>query len=437
MNGYAYKNIFRVGGMLFITFFSVLGAAPSSPCQTPMEGQCETASCEVSIQHYVELAAEDNSGLRAAYDRWQAALANVDFSDTLPDPRLSYGLFVKEVETRVGPQKHRLGASQTIPWFGKLKHRRDVAVQAAVVAEEEFCLQYVALVTQLKKAFYEYYYLHQAVQITEANIQLVELVERVAQSQVRVGGSAADVLQAQMEISKLKDHLETVNERLVIAATRINAVLNRQVDTELTLPSNLFEGLSRPEKTAEAQLEEANPMLRILCAQVGKHEQSRRLTRQNRYPDVTVGVDWIQTDLALMATPDSGKDPVIAKISINVPLWQSTYRAQEKAATYRRQSSEDQFAQKWYEVQADFEDVLLKYKEADREIALYENTLIPQAEQTLSILQEAYEAGKADFERYLGAQRVLLDFQLKVEKARVQRASVIADYDFLLGRSGC
>lgn len=398
-------------------------------CELPINGS------EPRLRDYIAIATRNNSQLKAAYETWQSSLAAIESSDTLPDPKLSYGVFINEVETRVGPQKQRVGLSQMIPWFGKLRLRKGVAVQSAVVAKEQFCLEYVSVVKRLRKAFYEYYYLDKMLQITKSNIQLLELVERVAQSQVRVGGSIADVLQAQMEISKLKDLLETTRERLIIIKSKINSILNRDIHSIVTIPEDLF-SLNVPEGVSKLDLEHSNPTLRILCAQVHKYEQTRKLTYQNKYPDVTLGVDWIQTDPALTTTPDNGKDPIIAKFSVNIPLWQSTYRSRERAATLQKRSSENQLVQQSFQVQSELEDVLLRYKEMDREISLYNDILIPQAKQTLSILQESYESGKSDFDRYLGAQRVMLDFELKLEKARSEKAAIVADYDFLLGKTG-
>lgn len=45
----------------------------------------------------------------------------------LPDPRLSFGFFINEVETRVGPQRAKIGLQQTFPWIGKLQDRHDAA----------------------------------------------------------------------------------------------------------------------------------------------------------------------------------------------------------------------------------------------------------------------------------------------------------------------
>ena len=73
------------------------------------------------LNDYLAYAALNNPQLESAFNRWKAALEMVTPARTLPDPRFSYGYYIQEVETRVGPQEDSLGISQTFPWFGKLK----------------------------------------------------------------------------------------------------------------------------------------------------------------------------------------------------------------------------------------------------------------------------------------------------------------------------
>merc|ERR1711974_383443 len=41
--------------------------------------------------------------------------------NNLPDPTFSFGYFISPVETRVGPQRAKVGLTQMFPWFGTLK----------------------------------------------------------------------------------------------------------------------------------------------------------------------------------------------------------------------------------------------------------------------------------------------------------------------------
>ena len=84
-----------------------------------------------TLDDYVLFALLNNPGLRASFDRWKAALERVAPARTLPDPRFTYANYIKEVETRVGPQEHKFGLTQTFPWLGKLDLRGEMALQAA------------------------------------------------------------------------------------------------------------------------------------------------------------------------------------------------------------------------------------------------------------------------------------------------------------------
>ena len=57
-----------------------------------------------SLDYFLRSAALNNPGLEAAFNRWKAALERVPQSRALPDPKFTYAYFIREVETRVGPQ---------------------------------------------------------------------------------------------------------------------------------------------------------------------------------------------------------------------------------------------------------------------------------------------------------------------------------------------
>src|SRR5690606_9442566 len=69
---------------------------------------------------YVAYALEHDQGLHAKWERWRAATHRIARERRLPMPMLTYSVFVSPVETRVGPQRHRLGLSQRFPWPGEL-----------------------------------------------------------------------------------------------------------------------------------------------------------------------------------------------------------------------------------------------------------------------------------------------------------------------------
>jgi cobalt-zinc-cadmium efflux system outer membrane protein len=412
--------------MRFVLFFLLVALSP-------LDG------IEQTLDEYVAQAASENAGIRAAFEHWQATIAKVSYANSLPDPKITYGHFIRSVETRVGPQKFRLGVAQMIPWLGKLSSRKDVASQQAVLAEKELALAYVNLRLALSEAFLDHLYLAKATAIQKDNIDLASLLEQTAQSRVRVGGSGADTIQAQMELNRLEYELMTLQDKGQIVAARINAILNRPTESSVQLPSDIEQYVKLPEqdlsRLTAADLEAVNPRMKIIGAQRKIQESRRKLVHRNRYPDATVGVDWVKTDRALMTTPSSGKDPVVAFVSINLPVWLGTYRSQEREVEAQIEGVLQVYQQESFRLQAEQERLLYDFSDAKRRIELFGDLLVPQAEQALSILTEAYKTGRSDFERLQSAEIALLKLQLKLERARVDLGITVARHQALIGEA--
>jgi len=256
---------------------------------------------------------------------------------SLPEPRLTYARYIQEVETRVGPQENKIGLSQTIPWFGKLRERGQAAWEAAEAERERYEAAKLSLFYRVKEAYYEYYYLGRAVAVVRETLALVKQLEQVARVRYKVAaGGHPDVIRAQVELGKLQDRLRTHEELRGPLVARLNAALNRPVQSPLPWPKGV------PELSAEVSdeqllrnLGEGSPELRALAHEVTRHERLIELARKDYYPDVTFGLEYIDTGGARMpGVADSSKDPVIAMISVNIPLWRA--RAASRAGLVLR-----------------------------------------------------------------------------------------------------
>ena len=84
---------------------------------------------------------------------------------------------------------------------------------------------------------------------------------------------------------------------------------------------------------------------------------------------------------------------------------------------------------------AEQEALLARFSDAKRRIELYSELLLPEAEQALSILNDAYKTGRTDFDRLQQAQTALLTLQLKLERANADLGLVVARYKALVGES--
>ncbi len=389
-----------------------------------------------ALEDYVRYALARSPVLEAAYRNWQAAMEQIPQASALPDPRLSYRYYLQEVETRVGPQDWAMGLSQTFPWFGKRGLRADIAAEEAAAAWYSFQARKAAVVRAVKDAYYELYYLKRAIRVTERARDLVEHLEAVARTRYSSGAvEHADVIRAQVELGTLEDQLHALRELHEPLAARLNAALNRPATAELRCALNIDDAtLEAPPQRVVAALEELNPELLALGRQAESRARAVELAGKAFYPDITLGLDYIDTDSARMSgVRGSGEDPVIASVSINVPIWRASYRAGERQRRAQHRAALAERDQRANTLMARVKMVLFRYRDADRKAGLYRDTLLPKATQSLQATEAAYRAGKGSFLDLVEAERVLLEFELTRERAVTDRAQRLAELEMLLG----
>ena len=391
---------------------------------------------DAQLNNYLAYAALNNPQLEASFNRWKAALEMVSQARTLPDPRFNYGYFIQEVETRVGPQEQRVGLSQMFPWFGKLKLRGEAALEGANAAQEQYEAAKLKLFDEVKQAYYELFYLGRSIDITEENVHLLEYFEEVARSKYEAGTALhADVIKAQVELDRLRDRLRTLNDVKSPTLARLNAALNRPSDALLPWPTNFPPAQISTNTPALVQrLVESNPELKGLDYLAAKDKANIALAKKEFYPDVTLGVDYVDTGPARMAgVADSGKDPVMAGFSINIPLWWGKYRAGVREAESRYTATQQERQNRANVLTTDLKLALFKYQDAERKIALYRDALIPKADENVKVIQRSFEAGKSDFLSLIDAERILLEFQLTYERAVANREQGLSTVEKLVG----
>lgn len=392
---------------------------------------------EATLQDYLTYAALNNPGLEAAFRRWKAAMERIPQVSSLPDPKFQYGYYIEEVETRVGPQEQRFTLSQMFPWFGELRVKGEMAAHAAEARWEKYQGKKIQLFHEVKKAYAEYYFLGQAIDITRENMELLKYLEEVAREAFRAGEAKhSDVVRAQVELGKLEDRIETLKELREPRAADLNSALGRPAGQPVPMPQSLPEEMVElSEQNLLDSLQEANPRLRSLAQMIRKEEAGVELAKKQFYPDFSAGVTYIETGSAVMPTSESGKDPIIAMFGITLPIWRQKYSAGVREAKSRVRAAEMTLSEEWYNLQSGLKGAIFGVEDARRKMRLYRDSLIPKAEESLKVTQTGFRTGEADFMDLLDAQRTLLDFQLTVERARANHLERLARLEKLVGRA--
>ena len=249
---------------------------------------------EVSpLTDYLRFAALNNPGLKAAFSKWKAALERIPQVRSLPNPQFTFAYFIQEVETRVGPQRQKIGVMQMFPWFGKLKLMGKSALKAANVQKQLYENLKLKLFYQVKKIFYDSYFVYQHIDILKQNIELLKNVNKIVETRYQSGISTySDLLKIQIELDKLSDRLRSKQDLLNPLKSKLNSILNRPFNNPISIPERIL----IPEiKFTYAQLllcqKENSPELRSIDHLMEKERIGIKLAKKNYFPKGA----WFQT----------------------------------------------------------------------------------------------------------------------------------------------
>lgn len=383
-----------------------------------------------TLADYLLYAGLNNPGLEAAFQRFRAAAERLPQARALPDPRLSFGVFLEEVETAAGPQKAKVGLSQTFPWFGRLQDQEDAAARNANAAWRRYQAEKLDLFERVTTALYELRYLRRAVQITEENLYLLRQFEQVALARFRVAAADhPDIIRIQVEVGTLEDRLAQLNQLRAPYTGRLNAALNRPVVAELPwpgeLPGEFYEGAA---DELLSLVRDRNPRLLALAEEVERERELTEVARKQGLPDLTVGLDYTFVSDAAPnpGFSESGDDPVLLSFSINLPLDRGKYSAAVREAIARRLSTAHERAEESNRLGAELRQTLFEHVDAERRAELYANTLIPKATESMQASLAGFRTGDSDFLDVIDTERTLLEFQLALERAIADRAVSLA-----------
>src|SRR6266566_59551 len=171
-----------------------------------------------TLQSLVEQLEKNNPEIRAARFRFEAATKRPSQVSTLPEPKLTFAnvgvgqpfssLSVSEFAYRA------IGVSQEIPFPGKLSLAAEESQREADSERQNYRAIILDKAAQLKTAYYDWYFVTKAIDITSKNRDLLDRFEQIARARYSVGkGIQADVLKAQVEVSGLVQQSELLEQK--------------------------------------------------------------------------------------------------------------------------------------------------------------------------------------------------------------------------------
>lgn len=436
-----------------------------------------------SLMSYLEIAAKNNPTVLQRYTEYEAALQKVPQVGSLPDPELSLGVFLSPMELVSGNQLADIRLMQMFPWFGVLKNAKDEMSLMAKAKYETFCDAKLQLFFDVQRTWYELNKIEQNIRISEQNLELLRIVERLsvvrfkavpsgnssggasnsisqasAQStsassgmggmggnssnasapsssaaSAPMGGNAmgstsggsglSDVYRIQIEISDLQNNIELLKSQRTTLFAQFNSYLNRPQTLQVSLPDSIaLESVDPAMLTLSDSSLTNNPMLGMLRYEQQSLEARKLMVTKMGYPMIGVGVNYSLIGKSEMSTsPMNGSDMVMPMVTATLPIYRKKYKAMQAEVEFEKTANKHNYQSTANALHTEYYQAIQLYRDAERRMKLYagQNQL---ASQSLDILLKSYSASGSDLTSILRVQQQLLDYGLK-------KVEAVADYN--------
>jgi outer membrane protein TolC len=389
-----------------------------------------------TLAELIQIALEQNNEILAARSRLVESTEKIRQAGTLPDPKLGMAYFLQPVETRTGPQEASISLTQSIPWLGRLSLNKQLRQNDTDISRVFLTSTHLGVIRKIKETYVEYGYIGQAKKITSQILELMNYLEGIARTNYTNGkASYTDLLKIQIEIAKLENKQQSLDDNTTPVRVRLNGLIGADRNMARRQPETLPEiSLGLQEEEIYALTRRHSPNILAGQHKVTRNQTSLDIADQGFYPDLTVSVKTILTGEAEFGDPpDSGRNPVIAGLSVNLPIFYDRRNGAvaEKQASVRRARNE--LEQILNSLETEIELTLFRYRDAERHLNLYKKSLIPKVRQELDVALEAFQGGQHSIIELIDTEKDWLNFELAMIRAQADMAIQIARLEELAG----
>jgi outer membrane protein TolC len=387
----------------------------------------------VTFETILRAVAEQNPMVEAARRRWVAATYKRPQMVSLPDPKLEYRYFVRQMARE--EEQWELSLAQEIPYPDKLYIAGKIADKEAEMAYVRYQMALRNAFAEAKEVYCEIYYIDRARQITADVEQLYARYAALA-----IGGTAVaqpklpERFRAESQRAQLGYDLVLLQEMRVAEVERLRAVAGMPKDWQMAQVPDLAEPreFNQPLEKLQEQAGQFNQELAAAGIEVERAQYQTQLARRAPLPDVMLGASYMRTG-DVRAGPDPTRDPITVGVGVSIPLWVGKYKAMlYEAQEAARAAAAEQGAQQ-LQIRADLARAYFSLNNAARLVRLYRDTLIPQARQALRSAEELYRKGEANLAAVLETTATVHNFELARVRATADFYQNVARVERVLG----
>jgi len=224
----------------------------------------------------------------------------------------------------------------------------------------------------------------------------------------------ADVLRAQMALTRLSEHLIELEEERDTARAQLNSLMGRSPEAAAEIAGSYRSPGTLPSiEELERVAIEHRPELAALRKQIVKSGDESGLARLAMKPDITVAAGAM-----LMPTGSFSRTAYMAELTMNLPsLNRARHDGEAKQADAATDVARAELDARTSVVFLEIRQAQIAVQSAQKRVKLYRDTLLPQAEAAFKASTAAYQNNRGEFMNLVDSQNLLLDVRTATYKA--------------------
>ncbi len=413
--------------MVALTATLVLVTASSVFGQTPV------ASTPTPLSNLLVEAGANNPQISAADHGARAARHIAPQVTTLPDPKITYQqLSVGSPKPFAGYTNSDfayigVGASQELPYPGKLRARGAVAERDADTKQAEVEVTKTSIAGAVKADYLQLAYLQQTLGILRQNESVLDQLIQDATAHYQVGqGMQQDVLQAQVNRTKIVKELTMHHQQMGQIQAHLKGLLNRdQGSPDIVTEELIATPLQLTSDELLAMVRQNNPQIQVDASSILKQEAQLASAKREGKPDFEAGYIYQNTDRKY-------RDYYMFTFDVRFPR-KTRVNAEIAEATEKHFESQQTFHAHLQQQLAEVQEGYVKAASDEELLKEYREGLIPQSDAAYRATLSAYASDREQFIHVLSYFTDLLNLKLEYAQTIVDHETALAHLESLTG----
>jgi outer membrane protein TolC len=446
-----------------------------------------------TLDEYLKQAAQNNPTVKAKYQEYYAALEKVPQAGTLPDPQLSFSMFIGRdglfMERYMGEQLTELSVMQMFPWAGSLGAAKEEASYMAQMKFATFQESKINLYHEVRTVWYDLYRVQKELQLLNQEKEILKTYEQLALTRFKTGtsgqatlnnpaatsstkssstsgssgmsmgsavqqsntqtsesmastgmsggssGSMVDVLLIQLQIKSLDTRIAILKASIKPLTTRFNNLLNRDTYESIQMADTLASiDLPAMISIIKDSVIQNHPMVKMYEWDEKVRETQQRMASLMGKPMIGLGLSYMvfRPRADDMVGIMGGDNMFMPMVTMTLPIYRKKYTSQIKEAGFMQQSARYNKEAAQLELLSDLENLLFDYESSHQRLSL----LSDQTEithQAIRLMLTSYSTGGTGMDEILRQRQSLLNYQQEQLNTLTEQHTIVSSITKLMG----